>query len=379
MQRRSEWIHLLNAHYQLFSLPFHRTHAAVQPPIPEAIAPKTSPPPVPSAPAPVSSADTIVKQMYFVNEKKDVGLQISRSDFPSSSNQNKSAQTRWTSTKTRPSDEHYSRGRYLRTIEDPSLDDPTIASYRPPPLYFNSDSDFLQMITPATTKHIDDAKENRLAYLASIPIDSFDDGPDDGGQDENETHPRQPKTKPTHNVRFNLPSSSSEKRPPTRVASQQKLLGKDFLQNFPLLRSLVQEALALQQSPQDMPTNQIVFDQRPHSAAPQGLRPAKQGALRPKSSTHVRSTRTKSVIVAKNMSNARRLYPQPPATRQTFVTRGDVRNLVDRLSQPKFNKRLERELAVVEQMIDLDEPIITPRVVSKLASAPVFVMCFRTD
>ncbi|CAF5142937.1 unnamed protein product, partial [Rotaria sp. Silwood1] len=115
--------------------------------------------PHPSAllPPPPPAADTIVKHIHFVNEKKDVGLQLSRSDLPSSSNNNKSAQTRWTSTKSHPTGYHHSKGRYLRTIEDPSLDDPLIASYQPPPLYFNSNSDFLQMMTPVNVKYMDEA------------------------------------------------------------------------------------------------------------------------------------------------------------------------------------------------------------------------------
>ncbi len=138
-----------------------------------------------------SSIDTVIKHIHFVNEKKDVGLQLSHHDLPSSPSNNKSAQTRWTSTKTRSS-EHYHRS--LRTSEDLALDDLTIASYRPPPLYFNSNCDFLQMITPATTKVVEAARENRLSYLASIPIASFDaqsnekeDADDEKSQPKNNT------------------------------------------------------------------------------------------------------------------------------------------------------------------------------------------------
>ena len=226
-----------------------------------------------------STTDTIVKHIHFVNEKKDVGLQISRSDLPSSSSNNKSAQTRWTSTKARSNEYHQSKSRYLRTIEDPSLDDPTIAFYRPPPLYFNSDSDFLQMMTPATTKVV---KENRLSYLASIPIDSFDDQP----TIENEK--QEPKRKSISNVRFNLPSSP-------KIIPKQQILAKDFLHNFPLLRSLVEEALALQQYQYDIPISirNIIFNERPQSAVEQRQINIKQNPIRPKSATNIR---TKSVI-----------------------------------------------------------------------------------
>ncbi|CAF4387519.1 unnamed protein product, partial [Adineta steineri] len=80
-----------------------------------------------SEPPPLPTVDTIVKHIHFVNEKKDVGLQISRSDLPlSTSNHNKSAQTRWTSTKTYQTT-HHSKSRSLRTIEDPLFDDISIA------------------------------------------------------------------------------------------------------------------------------------------------------------------------------------------------------------------------------------------------------------
>jgi hypothetical protein len=296
-----------------------------------------------------------VKHIQFVNEKKDVGLQLSRSDLPSSSNNNKSAQTRWTSTKTRSSDYHQSKSRYLRTLEDPSLDDPTIAFYRPPPLYFNSDSDFLQMITPVTTKVVEEAKENRLAYLASIPIASFDDQLGVKGDDDDNDEQHQPEKTSASNVRFKLPLSRK-----TTAISQTKLipkqpptLAKDFLQNFPLLRSLVEEALALQQHQYDLP----MFDERPQSAVQRRQKLIKPSVIRPKSATNVRSIRTKSVIVTKNMNNTRRLYP-PLKTNQMIVTKNDVRQLVDRLSKPKFNKRVERELASVTQDIPIQEPII---------------------
>src|ERR1700722_16076460 len=69
------------------------------------------------APSPPPPSDTIVKHIHFVNEKKDVALQLSRNDLPPSSNiKSTSAQTRWTSTKNRPI--HHSKDRYLRTIDD---------------------------------------------------------------------------------------------------------------------------------------------------------------------------------------------------------------------------------------------------------------------
>ncbi|CAF3248905.1 unnamed protein product [Rotaria sp. Silwood2] len=305
--------------------------------------------------------DTIVKHIHFVNEKKDVGLQLSRSDLPSSSSNNKSAQTRWTSTKTRPIDSHHSKRRYLRTIEDPSFDDPTLNFYRPPPLYYNSDCDFLQMITPVSTKVIEQAKENRLSYLASIPIVSFDDEPNiekEDNDDENEK--RQLKRKSTSNVRFNLPSSLPSKViTRTTMISKQPTLAKDFLHNFPLLRSLVEEALALQQHQYDIPTSvrHVMFDNRPHSAVQQKQNNLKQMSVRPKSAMNVRTIRTKSVIVTRNINNTRRLYPPSSKTNKIIVTKNEVRDLVDRLSKPKFNKRVEREIASIDQDLPTQEPI----------------------
>ncbi|CAF4669507.1 unnamed protein product [Rotaria sp. Silwood1] len=315
--------------------------------------------------------DTIVKHIHFVNEKKDVGLQLSRSDLPSSSINNKSAQTRWTSTKTRPIDHHHSKRRYLRTIEDPSFDDPTVTFYRPPPLYYNSDSDFLQMITPASTEDIEQAKENRLSYLASIPIVSFDDESnikdDDDGDDENEK--RQLKRKSTGNVRFNLSSSLPSKAiNRTTMIPKKPTLAKDFLHNFPLLRSLVEEALALQQHQYDISTSvrHVMFDDRPHSAVQQKQNSSKQIPVRPKSAMNVRTIRTKSVIVTRNIINTRRLYPPSSKTNKMIVTKNDVRDLVDRLSKPKFNKRVEREIASIDQDLPTQELVIkTPRISSK--------------
>jgi hypothetical protein len=344
---------------------FDRVPATTKEQVIEPLIPPTQPPP----------ADTFVKHIHFVNEKRDVALQISRSDFPSSSNSNKSAQTRWTSTKTHPTEYHHSKGRYLRTMEDPSLDDLSIASYRPPPLYFNSNSEFLRMMTPATTEYIDEAKENRLSYLASIPIASFNDEIIVDDEDE-DNHEKQPGSKSAHTVRFNLPSSSSQsvKVPQTKIIPKQQLLATDFLHNFPLLRSLVEEALALQQHQYDMPTpiQRIMFDERPRSAQQQGQRKLKQSPMRPKSATNIRSFQTKSVIVTRNINNTRRLYPPPPSTRQNVVTKTEVRDLVDRLSKPKFNKRLERQIAFAEHVATVQEPVLTPRLPPKPASAPVF-------
>jgi hypothetical protein len=346
-------------------------------------APTTTKKQVSESSAPQPPTDTIIKHIHFVNEKKDVGLQLSRSDLPSSSNNNKSAQTRWTSTKTHPTEYHHSKGRYLRTIEDPSLDDPSITSYQPPPLYFNSNSDFLQMMTPVNAKYIDEAKENRLSYLASIPIASFNDeiDLDDQNEDNNNKQKQRPKAKSGHNVRFNLSSTSPPPPPPPAIASQtkkvpkQQLLAQDFLHNFPLLRALVEEALALQEHQYDIPIpiRRIMFDERPRSAEQQGQRKLKPSPTRPKSATNIRSIRTKSVIVTRNINSTRRLYPPPLETRQMVVTKHEVRNLVDRLSKPKFNKRLERQIALAEQMIPIEEPVATPRLPPKPASAPVFL------
>jgi len=231
------------------------------------------------------------------------------------------------------------------------------------------------MITPATTKIVEEAKENRLSYLASIPIASFDDQPN-VVDDENEKH--QLKRKSTSNVRFNLPSTAVISQ--TKIIPKQQTLAKDFLHNFPLLRSLVEEALALQQHQYNMPipVRHVIFDERPHSAMQQRQKILKQNLIRPKSTTNVRSIRTKSVIVARNINNTRRLYPPPPKTNQMIVTKNEVRHLVDRLSKPKFNRRVERELALTNQDMPNQEPtIIIPRHPSKSMSAAVCHVFFR--
>ncbi|CAF1227022.1 unnamed protein product [Rotaria sordida] len=307
--------------------------------------------------------DTIVKHIHFVNEKKDVGLQLSRSDLPSSSSNNKSAQTRWTSTKTRQSDHHQSKYQYLRTIEDPSSDDPTITFYRPPPLYYNSDSDFLQMITPVSTKQIiEQAKENRLSYLASIPIVSFNDDNDENEKD-------QLRIKSTKNLHVNSsPSLPSKIISRTTIIPKQPTLAKDFLHNFPLLRSLVEEALALQQHQDDISTSvrHAMFDDRPHSVMQQKQNNLKQISVRPKSAINVRTIRTKSVIVTRNLNNTRRLYSPSSKTNRMIATKNEVRDLVNRLSKPKFNKRIEREIASIDQDLPIQEPVVkTSHVSSK--------------
>ncbi|CAF4032551.1 unnamed protein product, partial [Rotaria magnacalcarata] len=344
--------------------------------------PSRLPPPLSSSsPSSLQPTDTIVKHIHFVNGKKDVGLQLSRSDLPSSSTNNKSAQTRWTSTKSHPTGYDHSRGRYLRTKEDPLLDDGLITSYQPPPLYFNSDSDFLQMMTPTNVKCVDHAKENRLSYLASIPIASFNDDYDLDDEDDNNTvkHQQQPKSKTVHNVRFNLSSSSLSVRPSpssavvsqTEMISKERLLAKDFLHNFPLLRALVEEALALQEYEQGKPVSIKRSDltERANSAEQKRQENSKPSSTRPKSAANIHSVRTKSVIVTRNINNTRRLYPPPPDTRQLLVTKNDVRNLVDRLSKPKFNKRLEREIALAKHMTTVDEIVSTPRLPTK----PVYI------
>ncbi|CAM4877288.1 unnamed protein product [Rotaria socialis] len=310
--------------------------------------------------------DTIVKQIHFVNEKRDVALQLSHSDLPSSSTNNKSAQTRWTSTKSRSSDSHHSKHQYLRTIEDLSVDDPTVTFYRPPALYFNSDSDFLEMITPESTKIAEQAKENRLSYLASVPIITFDD--DSTVEDDDENKKPQPKRKSISNVRFNLPSSTLSKDcSHTKMISKQTL-AKDFLHNFPLLRSLVEDALALQQYEHDVPISigHVVLNERPHSATLHQQKHLKQIPIRPKSAMNVRSTRTKSVIVSRNINNTRRLYPSSSKTAQIFIKKSDVRDLVDRLSKPKVHKRAEKRMTLVNENISNQEPLVrTARVSSK--------------
>lgn len=302
------------------------------------------------------STDNIVKHIHFVNEKKDVGLQLSRNDLPSSSANNKSAQTRWTSTKTQSSDSHPKR-HYLRTIEDPSFDDPTIAYYRPPPLYFNSDSDFLQMITPESTKFTEQAKENRLSYLASIPIVGFDEESNvEDVDDENEKYDS--KKRPPSTVRFNLPSSTPSKAfSVKKVHSKTSTLAPDFLYNFPLLRSLVEEALALQRCEYDLPSTvrHVMSNQRPHSAVPQKIKNVKQSSARPKSVINIHPIRLKSAIVSTNINNTSRLYPPPSKTNNMFITKHDIRDLVDRLAKPKINKKSQKEMPWLNENISNQE------------------------
>ncbi len=137
---------------------------------------------------------------------------------------------------------------------------------------------------------------------------------------------------------------------------------------------MVEEALTLQEHQYDipMPIRRLVFDERPRSAAQQGQRKLKPSPTRPKSATNIRSLRTKSVIVTRNINNTQRLYPAPLDARQIMVTKHEVRNLVDRLSKPKFNKRLERQLVLAEQMTTVEEPVATPRLPPKPTATPVF-------
>ena len=347
-----------------------RTPTVTKEPLKESSAPVRPPP----------TTDTVVKHIHFVNEKKDVGLQISRSELPATANTNKSAQTRWTSTKNHPPQSHHSRGRYLRTMEDPSLDDPSIASYQPPALYFNSNSDFLHMMTPVNANYFEHAKENRVSYLASIPIDGFNDEIDFDDQDEDHKHsPKQPlKSKPGQTVRFKLPSTQTP--PPaipseTRVVGKQQVLGQGFLSNFPLLRALVEEALTLQEHQYDVPAplRRLMIGERPRSAGQQEQRKLKPSPPRPKSAATGRSSRPKSVIVTRNTDKKSRLYPPPLDRRQLVVTKHEVRNLVDRLSKPKFNKRFERQVALAEQITTTttEEPTTSPRLPPKPIPAPV--------
>ncbi|CAF1188202.1 unnamed protein product [Adineta ricciae] len=334
------------------------------------------PPPPPSSTSPSKptppAADTVIKHIHFVNEKKDVGLQISRSEIPTSvSNHDKSAQTRWTSTKTHSVRPQHSKSRSVRPIEDILHEDLLISAYQPPPLYFNSNSDFLQMVTPVNAKQFYDAKENRLSYLASIPIASFNDN--DIDSDDEDGKPQRPKEKTGHNVRFNL-LSSPPITPRTQLPSKPNILTDDFLHNFPLLRALVEEAFALQQhQPHNIPIplQRPIVAERPHSANQANARKFKQSLTRTKSAAMVRSTGTRSVIMPRNTNNNRRLYPPAPSkTNQMVVTKAEVRSLVDRLSKPKFDKRFEREIARVEQMTPREEPSVSPRPAPKPASAP---------
>jgi hypothetical protein len=66
------------------------------------------------------------------------------------------------------------------------------------------------MMTPVNAKYIDEAKENRLSYLASIPIASFNDKIDfdDEDEDRDDEQKQKTKSKSPHNVRFNLSSPS---------------------------------------------------------------------------------------------------------------------------------------------------------------------------
>ena len=235
------------------------------------------------------------------------------------------------------------------------------------------------MMTPVNQKYIEESKENRLSYLAAIPIASFnnDFDVDEQDQDNDNKQKSPPKSKVGQNVRFDLSSqpSPSSAVSQTKTIPKQRLLTQDFLHNFPLLRALVEEALTLQEHQYDIPipVRRSMIEQRPRSAGQQGPRKLKQSPTRPKSATNIHSVRTKSVIVPRNINNTRRLYPPPSNTRHNVVTKHEVRNLVDRLSKPKFNKRVEREIAFAEQMITTEEPVTTPRMPSKPTSA---LVCF---
>ena len=303
-------------------------------------------------------------------------MQISRSDLPTPG-KNQSAQTRWTSTKTHPLDFDHSRGRYLRTREDPILDDLSIASYQPPALYFNSNTEFLQMITPKNAHYMDEAKENRLSYLASIPIASFSHDIDFDDEDDDHDHQlRQSfKSKPGQNVRFNLPSSTppSTTSPRTKLTGKAQPLARDFLSNFPLLRALVEEALTLQEHQYDvpLPIGRMILAERPRTAGQQRPRKSKPIPVRPKSAATAPAARVKSLIVTRKQDNISRLYPPSRDIRQMVVTKHEVRNLVDRLAQPKYNKRLERQVAFADQMITVEETPATPRPLPKPTTTPV--------
>jgi hypothetical protein len=65
-------------------------------------------------------------------------------------------------------------------------------------------------------------------------------------------------------------------------------------------------------------------------------------------------------------------------TNRMIVTKNEVRNLVDRLSKPKLNKRIEREMSIINQnMPTTEQPLkITPRTTSKPVSISVFHLFF---
>jgi len=225
------------------------------------------------------------------------------------------------------------------------LDDPTVAFYRPPALYFNSDSDFLQMMTPTTAKIIEETKENRLSYLASIPIASFD-----LENDENNTQSsvdKKEKSKLTRkispNVRFHMPTSTTG-RSQSKTMLKKPLLGQDFLHNFPLLRALVEEALASQEQPFELMPNE-----RPQSAVQKRTKSPKQTLVR-----------AKSAIIPRNTSKT---------IQRTVVTKNDVRYLVDRLSTPKNNKPIEREQTTRQPVRQPKTPVSTKPLVYRTTRA----------
>jgi hypothetical protein len=228
------------------------------------------------------------------------------------------------------------------------VDDPTTAFYRPPALYFNSDSDFVHVMAPSTVKRMNKAKENRLSYLASIPIASFDGDVNVEDDDVDRSEERSsPARKPTTHVRFKPPLSSPS------------ALAKDFLQHFPLLRSLVEEALALQQQHHcQIPPSaeRVIVSARPNSAAEQRQRPLKQLSARPKSASKVRSM---SVIIPRGLNRSRRLYPPASRTKPTPVMKSDVRSLVDRLSKSREKKTAQQDRIVINDNKPAQEPLVT--------------------
>ncbi|CAF0743467.1 unnamed protein product [Didymodactylos carnosus] len=277
----------------------------------------------------IEISDTVVKHIEFVNEKKDVALQLSRYDFPLSM-KSCAVQTQWTTTTVR-------QEKLTVTTTEPG-DDLTVMAYRPPPLYFNSDSDWLCMKAsiPSSPSSLEKAKENRLTYLASIPIASFD-----------ESKP----TKHPVNVHFDLRRHEASEK----SYSPTSHLPKDFLHNFPLLRSLVQEALAIQQ--RNIPQKKrlpLPITDRPHSADQQI-----------KSTKRVKSPRIKSArVIVKQTDQTKRLYPLPSS--QSMVSKTEIRALVDRLSKPKFNKRIEKEILLIKQTPTV-EPLKSARLVNNNA------------
>ena len=246
------------------------------------------------------------------------------------------------------------KGPHLSPREDSTIDDPTMAFYQPPALYFNSESDFLQQMPPMITKVVDEAKKNRLSYLASIPISSFDEDITIHRLPNRQSNTMIPKKKLSTSVRFNLSSSNSSSSPlppsplpRTKITTakpkkpeiiKHNILEANFLSDFPLLRALVEEALALQTHPvsrmKPVIGQNFIEGTRPKSMIEEH-RPDSNTSL---SSRKIHRTRSKSVILTRDRVHSRRLYPPAATKDQMAVTKKEVRDLVDRLSKPRPTK-----------------------------------------